>query len=105
MFPCSFIHQSPLFIRVNSATGGISLQHDRVNETVAVALNVVPILKEGFQLTTVGACANMSAEEVYKETTGTGSVSKGDNAASSLMPVTLLVAAGTIAASVISMHF
>ncbi|KAI8138519.1 hypothetical protein BJV82DRAFT_565283 [Fennellomyces sp. T-0311] len=89
---------------VNTATGGISLQHDRVNETVAVAINVVPILKDGFQLTTVASCANMSAEDVYKETAGTGSQSNGEGAASSIMPATLLVAAGTIAASLISMH-
>ncbi|KAL1936767.1 hypothetical protein VTP01DRAFT_901 [Rhizomucor pusillus] len=52
----------------NTTSGGISLQHDRVNETVQAAIQALPILDDAYQLTTVGTCANMSSNQIYKET-------------------------------------
>ncbi|KAI9489770.1 hypothetical protein BDB00DRAFT_841337 [Zychaea mexicana] len=91
---------------LNTATGGISLQHDRVNETVNVAINtVVPLLKGKYEMSTVAACANMSAEDVYKETAGSGNQSSGnggEGAASALMPAAFFVAFSAVAASIVS---
>ncbi|KAI9323535.1 hypothetical protein BX666DRAFT_1887876 [Dichotomocladium elegans] len=66
---------------VHNATGGISLQHDRVNDTVNAAITVLPILEQAFKLTTVAGCANMTAEQLYKETTNGGSKINGEKSA------------------------
>ncbi|KAI9268233.1 hypothetical protein BDA99DRAFT_505266 [Phascolomyces articulosus] len=88
---------------INNSSSGISLEHDRVNETVNVAINtVVPLLKSKYEMTTVAACANMTAEDVYKETAGQGSAGSGEGAATSLNPTTLFMAFGTVAAALIS---
>ncbi|KAI7856389.1 hypothetical protein BDC45DRAFT_429539, partial [Circinella umbellata] len=43
---------------LGKSASGITLEHDRVNDTVNVAINtVVPLLKSKYEMTTVAACA------------------------------------------------
>lgn len=69
----------------NTNVGGISLQHDRVKETVDAAVTNLPLLIDAYKAGSVGQCANMSSAELYKETANKDTKPSGD--ASSAMHV------------------
>ncbi|ORY90530.1 hypothetical protein BCR43DRAFT_499447 [Syncephalastrum racemosum] len=62
----------------NTNVGGISLQHDRVKETVDAAVTNLPLLIDAYKAGSVGQCANMSSNQLYKETLDKGTEAKGD---------------------------
>ncbi|KAG0168467.1 chitin deacetylase [Apophysomyces sp. BC1034] len=72
--------------------GGVSLEHDLKKETIDVAIKIIPTLKTAYNLTTVGHCANLSFNQLYKETEkqnqtaqpGNSTNTKPQNAAGSL---------------------
>ncbi|KAI8993213.1 hypothetical protein BDB01DRAFT_315065 [Pilobolus umbonatus] len=54
-----------------ASVGGMSLEHDLYEQTVAIAINILPILKKAYTLTPVGTCNNVN---MYINSTATPSV-------------------------------